>query len=129
MNIMNHFRMSDLTTPRELMNANQDDREKLELGLESRTLCCFSVVPTDCMNGICGHGTHENRESPESLDDEDYLDDGPCTEYQPSDILRHPSCLNLRSRYTAQWESRDAWKKTEWETREAWEKTQCSWTD
>ena len=90
MNIMNHFRMSDLTTPRELMDANLDDREKLELGLESRTLCCFSVVPTDCMNGICGHGTHEPDE---------------------------------------QWESRDAWKKTEWESREAWEKTQCRWTD
>ena len=133
MNTMNHFRMSDLTTPQELVDANLDDLEKLELGLESRTLCCFSVVPTDCMNGICGHGTHESPESPESLDDEDYLenylDDGPCTKYQPSDILRHPGCLNLRSRYTAQWESRDAWKKTEWESREAWEKTQCRWTD
>ena len=47
MKIMNHFRMSDLTTPRELMDANpvdreKLDREKLELGLESRTLCCFS---------------------------------------------------------------------------------------
>ena len=42
MNVMNHFRMSDLTTPRELMDANLDDREKLELGLESRTTCCFS---------------------------------------------------------------------------------------
>ena len=42
MNIMNHFRMSDLTTPRELTDANLNDREKLdreklELGLESRT--------------------------------------------------------------------------------------------
>ena len=109
MNIMNHFRMSDFTTPRELMDANPNDREKLELGLESRTLCCFSVVPTDCMNGICGHGTHESQESRD--------EDGPCTEYQPSDILSHPGCLNLRSRHTAQWESR-----------EAWEKTQCSWT-
>ena len=58
------------------------------------------------MNGICGHGTHESRD-----------EDGPCTEYQPSDILSHPGCLNLRSRHIAQWESRDAW-----------EKTQCSWT-
>ena len=121
MNIMNHFRMSDLTTPRELTDANLDDLEKLELGLESRTTCCFSVVPTDCMNGVCGHGTHESQESRD--------EDGPCTKYQPSDILRHPGCLNLRSRHIAQWESRDAWEKTEWESREAWEKTQCSWTD
>ena len=115
MNVMNHFRMSDLTTPRELTDANLNDREKLdreklELGLESRTTCCFSVVPTDCMNGICGHGTHESQES--------WDEDGPCTEYQPSDILSHPGCLNLRSRHIAQWESRDAW-----------EKTQCRWTD
>ena len=138
MNIMNHFRMSDLTTPQELVDANLDDLEKLELGLESRTLCCFSVVPTDCMNGICGHGTHESRESPESLDDEDYEiwlednlgeDDGPCTEYQLSDILRHPICPNVRSCNEAKQDSREAWEETEWESREAWEKTQCRWTD
>ena len=102
MNIMKHHPMSDFTTPRELVDANPDDREKLELGLESRTLCCLGVVPTDCLNGICGHGSHENRD-----------DDGPCTEYQPSDVLSHPGCISVRSRHMARWESRDAWEKTQ----------------
>ena len=101
MNIMKHYPMSDLTTPRELVNANLHDREKLEMGLESRTLCCFSVVPTDCMNGACSHGIHHDRE------------DGPCTEYQPSDILSHPDCPNVRSPNMARWESSDAWEKVQ----------------
>jgi hypothetical protein len=124
MNTMNHFRMSYLTTPQELMDADLNDREKLFLGLESRTMCCFSLVPTDCVNGTCGHDTHENRESPESLDDEDYVDDGPCAEYQDSHILSHPICPNVRSCNEAKQDSRDAWEKSY----EVWEEIHCSWT-
>ena len=55
------------------------------------------------------------------------MDPAPNTNHRTSSDTRAASIC--RSRYTAQWESRDAWEKTEWETREAWEKTQCSWTD
>ena len=101
MNIMKHHPMSDLTTPRELVDANLDDQEKLGLGLESRTLCCLSVVPTDCLNAICSHGIHHDRE------------DGPCTEYQPSDILSHPNCPNVRSPNMARWETLEAWDEAQ----------------
>ena len=55
MNIMNHFRMSDLTTPRELTDANLDDLEKLELGLG---------IPNDLLLQCRAHGLHERRLRP-----------------------------------------------------------------
>ena len=85
-----------LTTLAELDDADSIDRQKLLDGLETRTTCCFEVVPTDCLNAACSHGQHELTNP---YTGEPYTrDDLPCNYYAPDPALSyHPHCANRRT--------------------------------
>ena len=85
-----------LTTLDELDDADSEDREKLLDGTETRTSCCFQVVPTDCLLAACSHGRHEFRDP---YTGETYRrDDMPCDSYAPEPALTfHLDCPDRRS--------------------------------
>ena len=87
-------------TKAEYDDADSIDQEKLLDGLEARTSCCYQLVPTDCINSVCGHGDHELTDP---YTKEIYTrDDIPCIQYAPEPaLLYHTVCNNRRSRHEA----------------------------
>ena len=84
-----------LTTKQEYDNADSIDQDKLLHGLETRTSCCQQVVPTDCLNAVCGHGDHEVQEP---FSDQWTRDDLPCITYAPEPSLTyHTNCPKRRT--------------------------------
>ena len=89
-----------LTTKQEYDNADSIDQDKLLHGLETRTSCCLQVVPTDCLNSVCGHGDHTVQEP--FTRQWTTRDDLPCTDYAPEPALTyHTNCPRRRSYHQA----------------------------
>ena len=88
--------ISWLTTQAEMDEADSIDRDKLELGLENRTRCCYRVAPTDYMTAVCGHGQHKLQDP---VTKEWYARcDMPCIVYAPDPALNyHSDCQQRRS--------------------------------
>ena len=80
--------------------ADSVDREKLLAGLDVRTSCCHRHVPTDCMDGSCGHGPHELTDP--ITGDIHERDDYPCILYGPDNhVMYHTECPGRRSHHQA----------------------------
>ena len=93
-------------TPHEVLEADMIDLEKLNFGLESRTACCQRLVPTDCMNAVCGHGEHQDREGR-------FIEDTSCIHYLTGDILYHEKCPGFRTSAQAEQEANELWEAEE----------------